>query len=239
MVADSASEPNAVPVVSAEKITARAVADASRRMQRRAPVHHEVDVERHADAQQQRQCDDVGEVQRQRAAPGTPPPSAARTAAAPPTPARRPGSRRNDANRMIAIMTMAAIAALRNAAMMVRAVAMMVTAELAGLRHHGAHLVHEGDQAGAAAGLRLRRHLRPGPPVRQHPVARDVRGHGRHRGRPGGQRQPQIVQLARQKAGERRVGRQQRRVRPGRQLAQIGPPPAPGGCPAAASRRPG
>ena len=60
---DRASEPNAVLVVSAENITARAVAEPRKRRDAAAPVHDEIDVERHADAEQQRQGDDVGEIQ--------------------------------------------------------------------------------------------------------------------------------------------------------------------------------
>ena len=63
---DSASEPNAVPVVSAENRIARAVAEPSTAAAPGAPIHHEVDVKGDPDTEQQRQRNDIRVIQRQR-----------------------------------------------------------------------------------------------------------------------------------------------------------------------------
>ncbi len=61
---DSHRLPNAVPVASALNSTARARLDVSSSGRAAAPRHDEIDVERDADAEQQREGDDVGEVDR-------------------------------------------------------------------------------------------------------------------------------------------------------------------------------
>ncbi len=61
---ESARLPNAAIVVSALNRTARAVPDCRVIGLSGAPIHHEIDIERHADPEQQRQGDDVGVVKR-------------------------------------------------------------------------------------------------------------------------------------------------------------------------------
>jgi hypothetical protein len=62
---ESARLPKAVPVVSALKTMARAVGERSKVGLPGAPPQHEVDVEGDADAEEQRQRDDVCEIERQ------------------------------------------------------------------------------------------------------------------------------------------------------------------------------
>ena len=62
---DSHRLPNAVAVVSALKKIARVRLDCSRFVLPDAPRRHVIDLERDADAEQQRQRDDVGEIERQ------------------------------------------------------------------------------------------------------------------------------------------------------------------------------
>ena len=61
---DSHRLPKAVAVVIALKKTARVRLDCKRFVVPAAPGHHEIDLERHAEAEQQRQRDDIGEVER-------------------------------------------------------------------------------------------------------------------------------------------------------------------------------
>jgi len=124
---DNASEPNDVPVVSAENITARAVAEASSQCRPDRQFITEIDVERYAEPQKQWQRDDVGEIQRQRQQHHHQNIIAADSSRGASTSAAS-SKRRKASNRIIAIATTAEMAAERNAPMMVALVASIVTA---------------------------------------------------------------------------------------------------------------
>ena len=122
-------------------------------------------------------------------------------------------TRRSATSRMIVIATTAMIAASRNAPTMVSLVASMVTAEPPASGAIAVTCSTNCAQTLTGARLWRRQHLHARSPVRQQPVARHVGRDRAERHRFGAQHGAQPVELFRQEARQRAIGRRSARRR--------------------------